>query len=91
MPVTKNSRKLARGAAVGATFVLALVAGSGAQAGSAHANHMRSSDRAMQASGEYAAPWPGACIPANGAQILGGFASPDDLLDVNTGAICGKR
>jgi hypothetical protein len=30
------------------------------------------------------------CLPANGAQIMGGFAGPDDRLDPVTGEICTK-
>jgi hypothetical protein len=33
----------------------------------------------------------GYCIPANGAQVLGGYAAPGDLLDPVTGAICNPR
>jgi hypothetical protein len=29
------------------------------------------------------------CVPANGAQILGGFAGPNDRLDPTTGEVCG--
>lgn len=31
------------------------------------------------------------CVPANGAQVLGGYAAPTDLLDPLTGAICNPR
>jgi hypothetical protein len=31
------------------------------------------------------------CVPANGAQIMGGFAGSHDLIDTRTGEICGKR
>ena len=31
------------------------------------------------------------CIPANGAQVLGGYAAPTDLLDPITGDICRPR
>ena len=30
------------------------------------------------------------CLPATGAQILGGFASPHDWLDPDTGEICNR-
>jgi hypothetical protein len=30
------------------------------------------------------------CAPANGAQILGGFAGPSDLVDSVTGDICNR-
>jgi len=30
------------------------------------------------------------CLPASGAQILGGFASPHDWLDPATGEICNR-
>ncbi len=30
------------------------------------------------------------CVPVNGAQILGGFAGPDDRLDPATGDICNR-
>jgi len=33
----------------------------------------------------------GGCVPANGAQVLGGYAAPGDLLDPVTGAICNPR
>jgi hypothetical protein len=33
----------------------------------------------------------GGCVPANGAQVLGGYAAPGDLLDPVTGAICNSR
>jgi hypothetical protein len=91
MLFTKNSSKSARGAAGRAAFVLAFIAVAGAQAASAHSGKVKSVDRAMQAHVENAAQASRTCIPANGAQILGGFAGPDDLIDVNTGVICGKR
>jgi len=31
------------------------------------------------------------CLPANGAQVLGGYAAPTDLLDPVTGEICNPR
>jgi hypothetical protein len=31
------------------------------------------------------------CVPANGAQIMGGFAGSRDLIDARTGQICGSR
>ncbi|MBB4200471.1 hypothetical protein GGD83_004300 [Rhodoblastus sphagnicola] len=30
------------------------------------------------------------CVAANGAQIMGGFAGPDDKLDTVTGEICSR-
>jgi hypothetical protein len=33
----------------------------------------------------------GGCVPANGAQVLGGYAAPGDLLDPVTGAMCNLR
>jgi hypothetical protein len=47
--------------------------------------------RAMQANSSSTFEVRQTCIPANGAQILGGFAGGDDLIDVRTGEICGKR
>jgi hypothetical protein len=30
------------------------------------------------------------CVPANGAQILGGFAGPSDMIDPVTGDVCSR-
>lgn len=63
----------------------------GAQVAAAQTSKTKVQDRAMQAHVETASPASRTCLPANGAQILGGFAGADDYLDVNTGEVCGKR
>jgi hypothetical protein len=39
----------------------------------------------------FRAEYPARCIPANGAQVLGGHAAPTDWLDPVTGDICTPR
>lgn len=50
-----------------------------------HGNAGRHALRADMAYGN-----PRVCRPANGAQILGGFASPNDWLDPATDEICNR-
>jgi hypothetical protein len=47
--------------------------------------------RAYQAQSVGTPAFDRSCVAANGAQIWGGFAASDDLIDVRTGEICGKR
>lgn len=69
-----------------AAAALVALAGAPAQAqnGSARASHAQkipsgaSRDPAQR------------CVPANGAQIMGGFAGADDRFDTVTGEICRK-
>lgn len=52
--------------------------------------HKKVDMRAMQAHSTWTFTAP-ACVAANGAQIWGGFAGPDDQVDVRTGGICGRN
>ncbi|MDI9848899.1 hypothetical protein QM467_12605 [Rhodoblastus sp. 17X3] len=88
---TKNtswySRNIANNVALGlAAFMLF-----GAQVAVAKTGGKNVNPRAMQAHSEITSQPSRTCVPANGAQILGSFAGADDLIDVNTGEICGKR
>ncbi len=84
---SKFGRNLTKNAAMGlAAFVLF-----GAQVVAAQTGRTKVDPRAMQAHFEMAHQLPRSCVPVNGAQILGGFVGPDDLIDINTGDICGKR
>lgn len=84
---SKFGRDLTKNAALGlAAFVLF-----GAQVVAAQTGRTKVDPRAMQAHFETAHQFPRSCAPANGAQILGGFAGPNDFVDINTGDICGKR
>lgn len=46
-------------------------------------------DRDLRAQAQHATPQH--CLPANGAQIMGGFAASDNSLDAITGQPCGHR
>jgi hypothetical protein len=46
-------------------------------------------DRDLRAQAEHATQQH--CLPANGAQIMGGFAASGDALDAVTGQPCGHR
>lgn len=57
----------------------------------AQAHKAKIDPRAMHAHSEWTFDGDRDCVPANGAQIRGGFAASDDLISVNTGEICGKQ
>jgi hypothetical protein len=73
-----------------ALAILALIA-IGQANSLAFANDTRDRDRNATTSGG-ASDWrrwsSGYCLPANGAQILGGFAAPNEWLDSATDEIC---
>lgn len=82
-----STARSAKIASLGALFLIAF----GANFASAQPHKVKVDPRAMQA---YSASGPTAdryCAPANGAQIWGGFATVDDLVNERTGEICGKR
>lgn len=82
-----GNRDIVKKAAFGlAAFVLL-----GAQVAAAETGRTKVNPRAMQAHMDSEFQPARSCAPANGAQIIGGFAGPDDLIDANTGEICGKR
>ncbi len=81
-----SSRPAKNIALIGAVFLVAL--GTNIAAARTATKHV--DPRAMQANADMAFFTARACQPANGAQILGGFAGSDDFLDVRTGEICGK-
>lgn len=85
----KTGRKLANAAGIGLAMLMML----GGQIAAAKSASPKMDPRAMQAQAESrpAAMPTHVCQPANGAQILGGFAGADDLIDVNSGEICARR
>ncbi|WP_294534544.1 hypothetical protein [uncultured Rhodoblastus sp.] len=79
-----NSARRFRDATRSLTAAILLAAsGLPAMAKSDHKTVSPREFRAMSAS-----QVPERCVPANGAQIMGGFAGPDDRLDSVTGEIC---
>jgi hypothetical protein len=69
-----------------ATFVML-----GAEFAEAKTTKTKVDPPAMQAYVETADQFYRACVPANGGQIVAGFATNGDLINVNTGEICGRR
>jgi hypothetical protein len=82
-----NARIVTRAALLGAACFVAL----GVNLAAARESKVKVEPRAMQAYSDSQFATVRTCIPANGAQILGGFAGADDLLDIRTGEVCGKR
>jgi len=88
---TRNTSRYSRHVANKAALGLAVVMLFGAQIAAAKTAGTKVNPRAMQAHAEMTSQPSRTCIPVNGAQILGNFAGADDLIDVDTGEICGKR
>ncbi|MCW2318557.1 hypothetical protein M2322_004126 [Rhodoblastus acidophilus] len=83
MSVSASSR-LFTVAALTATAIIAL-ASSGV---SAFAKSDRDNAKSREYRAGYEAHAADRCVSPNGAQIMGGFAGPDDLIDSVTGQIC---
>jgi hypothetical protein len=81
-----SSRSAKNIALIGAVFLVAL----GTNIAAARTTKTHVDPRAMQANADMAFFTARACQPANGAQILGGFAGSGDFVNVRTGEICGK-
>lgn len=76
---------------VARALMLTLI-GAASISGAAAREHKRVDPMAMRASAENFAQAPRRnCAPANGAQIIGGFAGAGDWLDADTGEICTPR
>lgn len=89
---TENNSQTGRNITKNVAFGLAAFMLFGAQIAAAKTGGKNVNPRAMQAHAETTTSQPSrTCVPVNGAQILGSFAGADDLIDVNTGEICGKR
>lgn len=88
---TKITSQYGRNIAKNVAFGLAAFMLFGAQVATAKTGGTKVNPRAMQAHAETTPQPSRTCVPVNGAQILGSFAGADDLIDVNTGEICGKR
>jgi len=80
-----SSFRLSAFVALTATAIVAL-ASSGVSAFAKDRDHAKS--REYRAG--YEAHAADRCVPPNGAQIMGGFAGPDDRIDSVTGQICPK-
>jgi len=87
----KNNSQFSRNIAKNAALSLPAFVLLGAQVVAAQTGKSKVDPRAMQAHMETTLQPSGSCAPVNGGQILGGFAASADLIDVNSGEICGKR
>lgn len=88
MSSLSTSRKTRRFGSVSLALASILLATSGfsamAQSGKSARHAIQAREfRANDSTENY-----GRCIPANGAQIMGGFAGADDRIDSVTGEIC---
>lgn len=86
-----NTSRYGRNSGKNAILGLAAFVLLGAQVATAQTGKTKVDPRAMQAHMETTSQPSRSCVPVNGAQIIGGFGGAGDLIDVNTGEICGKR
>ena len=85
MSASTNSRNFTLAALTMSAFVALASSGVSAMAKS---DHNAAKARDYQAA--YSTHVEDRCLPANGAQIMGGFAGSDDRIDSVTGEICRK-